>query len=288
MKTIRVGGVPEHFNLPWHLCMEEGDFEYENIEISWKDYPGGTGVMNSALRNNEIDVAVILTEGVVKDIIAGNPSKIVHTYVESPLIWGIHVAANSNFKSINELKNTICAISRKGSGSELMAYVNAENQGWDTSSLKFEVVGDLNGAVEALTSNKAHYFMWEHYTTKPLVDTGVFRRLGDCPTPWPSFVIAVSDEILHKRPNDIEKMLGVLDTKTASFNEVPGITKILSKRYSQKQEDIEKWMEVTSWSQHQIKEDDLEKVQDKLKALGLIEKKVPYTELVHNFPSLRV
>ncbi|MGB8705261.1 MAG: ABC transporter substrate-binding protein, partial [Gillisia sp.] len=160
MKPIRVGGVPEHFNLPWHLCLEEGDFQYENIEIEWKNFPGGTGVMNSALRNGEIDVAVILTEGIVKDIIAGNPSKIVHSYVESPLIWGIHVAADSNFQSVSELKNTICAISRRGSGSELMAYVNAEKQGWDTSSLKFNVVGDINGAIEALTSNKAHYFMW--------------------------------------------------------------------------------------------------------------------------------
>jgi hypothetical protein len=44
------------------------------------------------LRDGETDIAVILTEGIVKDIVAGNPSKIVQVYVESPLIWGIHVA----------------------------------------------------------------------------------------------------------------------------------------------------------------------------------------------------
>ncbi len=22
MKTIKIAGVPEHFNLPWHLCLE--------------------------------------------------------------------------------------------------------------------------------------------------------------------------------------------------------------------------------------------------------------------------
>ena len=32
MKTIRIGGVPEHFNLPWHLAMEEGNFEKENCK----------------------------------------------------------------------------------------------------------------------------------------------------------------------------------------------------------------------------------------------------------------
>ncbi|HBO30887.1 MAG TPA: ABC transporter substrate-binding protein, partial [Leeuwenhoekiella sp.] len=26
MTTIRIGGVPEHFNLPIHLCIEEGLF----------------------------------------------------------------------------------------------------------------------------------------------------------------------------------------------------------------------------------------------------------------------
>ena len=41
---------------------------------------------------------LFLTEGIIKDIIAGNPSKIVQTFVQSPLIWGIHVAANSNYK----------------------------------------------------------------------------------------------------------------------------------------------------------------------------------------------
>nr|WP_317130383.1 hypothetical protein [Antarcticibacterium arcticum] len=84
MTTIRVGGVPEHFNLPWHLCIEEGDFEYEKINLEWIEFPDGTGAMNKALRNGEIDVAIILTEGIIKDITAGNPSKIIQTYIDSP------------------------------------------------------------------------------------------------------------------------------------------------------------------------------------------------------------
>jgi hypothetical protein len=40
------------------------------------------------------------------------------------------------------------------------------------------------------------------FMTKPLVDKGIFRRIGDCPTPWPCFVIAVRDEILEKYPED--------------------------------------------------------------------------------------
>lgn len=282
MKTIRIGGVPEHFNLPWHLAMEEGDFEYEDLNVIWTEFPGGTGAMNKALRDNEIDVAVILTEGIVKDIIAGNPSKIVQVYVDSPLIWGIHVDANSSYTSVSDLKDTTAAISRKGSGSELMAVVNAKNEGWDIDNLKYEIVGDINGAIKSLATNTSQFFMWEHFTTKPLVDTGVFRRVGDCPTPWPCFVIAVSSNFLENNQHDLNKMLGVINSKTAAFKEVDNVKELLYKRYDQKPEDVEKWLNVTSWANFQISEEDLENVQNTLLELNLIEKKVPDSELIHN------
>ena len=31
MKTVKIAGVPEHFNLPWHLCIENGEFEFRTI-----------------------------------------------------------------------------------------------------------------------------------------------------------------------------------------------------------------------------------------------------------------
>jgi hypothetical protein len=37
--------------------------------------------------------------------------------VQSPLIWGIHVAANSKYKTVSDLEDTAVAISRQGSGS---------------------------------------------------------------------------------------------------------------------------------------------------------------------------
>ncbi len=197
MKNVRIGGVPEHFNYAWYLALKQGHFKQHDINVRWKDYFGGTGQMTQALRNNEIDMAVILTEGIIKDITEGNPSKIVQVFVESPLIWGIHVAHDSTFKQLNELKGQRAAISRYGSGSHLMAYVNALHLEWNpTTDLQFEVVKNLDGAVDALSQQEADYFMWEKFTTKPLVDQKKFRRLGECPTPWPCFVIAVRDEFI--------------------------------------------------------------------------------------------
>ncbi|MFM9988030.1 substrate-binding domain-containing protein [Flavobacterium sp.] len=280
MTTIKIVGVPEHFNLPWKLCLENDEFEAENIDLQWTDIPEGTGKMCQMLRDKETDIAVILTEGIVKDIIAGNPSKIVQVYVQSPLIWGIHVAANSKYQKLSDLENKKVAISRLGSGSQLMAYVNANNQGWKTSNLTFEIVNTIDGAVESLTNGSSDYFMWERFMTKPLVDKGIFRKIADCPTPWPCFVIAVREEILEKHPKIIDKILEIINTTTSEFKEIPSIDKTLSSRYNLKIKDIEEWLTLTEWSQDQLSEKVLNKVQNQLFELSIIDKKVTFETIV--------
>lgn len=283
MTSLKIGGVPEHFNYPWYLTLKQKEYTKHNINLRWKDYPGGTGQMAAALRNGEVDIAIILTEGIIKDIGAGNPSKIVQTFVKSPLIWGIHVAESSSFNTVNELEHATIAISRFGSGSHLMAIVNAYNLGWDINNLKFEVVGDLQGGIDALTNGKADYFMWEHFTTKPLVDNKTFKRLGDCPTPWPCFVIAVRDEILEKHPLEIRKILDIINTMTISFKELKNIDNILSQRYEQQLDDIQKWLSITEWeSKNPISEGLIEEIQNKMLTFGVIEKSAKAGKFIKN------
>ncbi|MCZ8090478.1 substrate-binding domain-containing protein [Flavobacterium sp.] len=280
MKTIKIAGVPEHFNLPWQLCIENGEFESEGIDLQWTDIPEGTGKMCQMLRDGETDIAVILSEGIVKDIVGGNQSSIVQVYVESPLIWGIHVAANSKFKTLSDLENTKAAISRLGSGSHLMSFVNAKNQNWDTEKLEFEIVNTIDGAVEALTSGKADYFMWERFMTKPLVDKGVFRRIADCPTPWPCFVIAVRNEVLEKHPQTISRILEIINATTSEFKEIPSIDRTLASKFDQKIEDINEWLSLTKWSQKPLQEKVLNKIQNQLFDLKIIDKKGTFAEIV--------
>jgi len=270
MTSLKIVGVPEHFNLPWHLCLENGEFEKENIDLQWTDVPEGTGKMCQMLRDGTTDIAVILTEGIIKDIVNGNPSKIVQVYVESPLIWGIHVAAHSTFQNLADLENSKAAISRLGSGSQLMAYVNAKNQGWDTSKLQFEIVNTLDGGVTALTEGRADYFMWERFMTKPLVDKGIFRRLADCPTPWPCFVIAVREEVLAKQPETINRLLEIINAKTQNFKGIPNIVNLLATTYNQKTEDIEEWLSLTNWSQEKIDIALINRIQNQLQELNII------------------
>lgn len=279
MKTIRIAGVPEHFNLPWQLAIENNEFKDQNVDLQWTNVPEGTGKLCEMLRKGETDLAVILTEGIIKDILNGNPSKIIQVYVESPLIWGIHVAADSKFQSVTDLKNACAAISRKGSGSELMAYVNAHNQNWPTENMKFEIVNTIDGAVDALTHEKADYFMWERFMTKPLVDKGIFRRLDDCLTPWPSFVIVATDEIIKKEPELIANILKIINAKTTIFKEIPNITATLATRFNQKTEDSTTWLSKTEWSQKTVDKEMLNKVQNQLFELAIIDKKGTFAEI---------
>lgn len=276
MKNIKIVGVPEHFNLPWQMCIENGEFEEVGINLEWTDIPEGTGKMCQMLRDGETDMAVILTEGIVKDIVAGNQSSIVQVYVQSPLIWGIHVAANSKYQTLEDLKGTKAAISRFGSGSHLMSFVNAQNQGWNTNDLQFEIVNTIDGAVDSLTKGEADYFMWERFMTKPLVDNGTFRRVADCPTPWPCFVIAVRNEVLEKDSHVIEQILDIINATTEEFKYIPSIDRTLANKYNQKLEDIQEWLSLTRWSQKQIDKTTLEKVQNQLLSLNIIENKLPF------------
>ncbi|GAA3655760.1 substrate-binding domain-containing protein [Flavivirga jejuensis] len=280
MKKVNIGGVPEHFNLAWYLTLKNGDYKREGINLRWHDYAGGTGAMCKALRNKEIDIAVILTEGIIKDVIDGNPSRIVQTFVQTPLIWGIHVANNAPYKTLEDLKGTKAAISRYGSGSHLMAYINAKNNEWNLEKdLDFEIIKNLDGAVEGLTAGKADYFLWEKFTTKPLVDKGTFRRIGNCPSPWPCFVIAVREDFIESNKEDLVTILEIINNTTSKFKDIPNIDNTIADRYEQQLEDVQEWLNLTEWSQNLIDEHTIMNVQKQLYALNIIPRIVDHKKL---------
>jgi ABC-type nitrate/sulfonate/bicarbonate transport system substrate-binding protein len=284
MKTLTVGGVPEHFNLPWHLAIEEGKFTNEGIDLKWKEFPDGTGAMNKALRDGSIDIAIILTSGIIKDIIDGNPSKIVKVYVQSPLLWGVHLDVNSKFKEVGELENAMAAISRYGSGSQLMAIVNAYQQGFDQQKIQYEIVKDIDGAIDALKNGKADYFMWEHFTTKPLVDQGVFKRIASITTPWPCFVMVVRNEILENEKSAIKKVIRIINKQLKTFDNPLSddeLIQLFSSRYGQKKEDVKEWLAITQWNRKKtISKKLINSIQNKLLQFNVIEKTVHHNTLI--------
>lgn len=275
LTKIRVGGVPEHFNLPWHLAIENGLFEKEGIEIEWTVFKGGTGQMTQALRNDEIDVCILLTEGIISDIVNGNPSKLLGKYLNTPLIWGVYTGINNPVNHYGEIYDKNYAISRFGSGSHLMPIVDANAKKIKLRKEQFHVIKNLDGALSSLSENETDAFYWEKYTTKPYVDKGILKHLGDYVTPWPCFMIAATNKILASEKEAIDNMLKVIYFTSKQFMTSPNAIQEVSKRYTQKIEDVEDWFHATEWStNNEISDKVLENVLHTLKYAGIIDEKL--------------
>ncbi len=271
MKTIRIGGVPEHFNMPWHWALEQNLFDATGIDLKWIDFPGGTGAMAKALKDNEIDIAVMLTEGAVADIEKGADNTIVSWFVESPLVWGIHVAANSTIKNTDEIFDKKYAISRFGSGSHLMASVHASQQSHKLENDQWIIVNNLDGAVEALSEGKADIFLWEKFMTMPLVDNGTFRRIGECPTPWPCFVVVVKNDFLDYNQRIVKSMLETVTASAKVLKNLRETTSVIADKFNLKPEMVQKWLKAVKWTEKpSVDKKELEKVKATLKSIGLI------------------
>ncbi len=249
-KTIRLGGVPEHFNLPIHLAMEDGSFEARGVKVAWTSFSGGTGQMTKSLRNGEVDACILLTEGIIKDIIDGNKCKIISSYINTPLIWGVHTGAQNSLEHLSEIYDKQYAISRLGSGSHLMAIVDATVNDKKILKDQFTIIKNLEGALESLEGLSTDVFYWEKYTTKPYVDSGQLRRIGKFITPWPCFMIAATHEILDQEPDAIINMLSTIHNACNSFMQTNDNIPLVVARYGQKLPDVERWYHATEWATH--------------------------------------
>lgn len=248
--TIRVGGVPEHFNLPIHLAIEEQLFETRGVSIEWTTYKGGTGQMTQALADGEIDLCILLTEGIITAIANGNPSKIISEYVMTPLTWGIHTGVDNPLDNYNRIYDKNYAISRFGSGSHLMAIVDANASGHTLQNDQFKVIKNLEGALASLAVQESDVFYWEKYTTKPWVDDGHLRRIGEYKTPWPCFVVAATEDILEREPDNVIRTLRTIHDSCDRFMQDDGVIQKVSERYGQKLKDAERWYHNTEWAIH--------------------------------------
>ncbi len=245
---IRIGGVPEHFNLPIHLAIEQGHFGQAGIEIEWITYKGGTGEMTKALRANEVDVCILLTEGIVADIINGNPSKIISEYVTTPLIWGIHTSTKNKLNTKADIFDEKYAISRLGSGSHLMAIVHALEHSKTLSKKQFVEVKNLEGALNSLIKLESDVFYWEKFTTQPYVDSGILKRIGEYTTPWSCFVIAATNAVIEEDSIAIHNLMKIINYSCYNFMSDKSSVEKVSERYDLEKEDVIQWFTNTAWA----------------------------------------
>ncbi|NNC96284.1 MAG: ABC transporter substrate-binding protein [Chitinophagales bacterium] len=273
--TIRIAGVDEHFNAPWHIGINSGSFMDHNIAVEWYTAYGGSGEMSKLLRDNKVDVCVLLTEGIITDIINGNPSKIVGNYIQSPLTWGVHSGASNPLDNYNDAFSGKYAISRKGSGSHLMPIVDAITKGKTVSQDQFVVVGNLDGALQSLSKNETDVFYWEKFTTKPYVDNGTLKRIGEYNSPWPCFTIAATELAISTKSDEIQKILSTIYRLNEEFMRSPDSVDYVCNHYHLSKEDTEHWFYFTEWALNDyISYKMIDNVQFFLTEAGIVDKRI--------------
>lgn len=269
---LRVAGVPEHFNLPWYLGLERRAFVRAGIDLKWRTVAEGTGAMCQMLRAGDVDMAVLVTEGAVRDILRGDPSRIVSHFVDTPLTWGVHVGAGSPLKVPGDLKDVPFAISRFNSGSHLMAMVYARQLGRDLGEKDFVVVNDLKGAVERLGSGEPLAFLWEKSITSPHVHSGALQRIDEVRPAWPAFVVVVREEVLAENAKAVQRTLKVVRDQARGLMQKKTAPEMVRQRYGLTATDAQDWFNSMRWNVDG-KADGvaLYAVQDALHAVGMLD-----------------
>lgn len=251
MAPLRVGYVREHFSSP---LLQYAD-EDKGKTFVLVECPSGTGQLISRLTNDEIDVAIALTDPLISGIAKGSDAyKLVGSYVTTPLNWAVITGKDSQYQQISDLKGTPIGISRPGSGSQTMAFVMALQQGWPTEELQFKVNNDIHGLVKSVNDGTTSAFMWEWFTTKPWVDSGEVRFIGSVPTPWPSWLIAAHPSPERAPPETLKTFLNTLSTYVRDFDSeekrIKDDVEFIKKTWKYPEEDVKAWLKTVGYPQN--------------------------------------
>lgn len=205
---MNIAGVPEHFNFPFIILSEKRPEHFQFISC-----PGGSGEMASLLlqsrmqeqqqsqetsSNEKVDVAVMLPEAAHTFIEANPEFKIFGEYTNSSIIWGAYTSKESSLEKWEDVRGKTFGISRIGSGSELMANYAYHQNKWPIDELKVKVVQNLQGARQAFENGIIDVFLWEILTTKSLVESGEWKKIGEVKGDWPGFVFVAHQETFFK------------------------------------------------------------------------------------------
>jgi DNA-binding transcriptional LysR family regulator len=246
---LRVGYVREHFCSPLlQFAAVDRDTTFTLVEC-----PSGTGQLISRLTNDEIDVAIALTDPLIAGIAKGSKAyKLVGSYVTSPLKWAVITGSkDASYAQISDLQGTTLGISRHGSGSQTMAYVMALQQGWPTEDLRFKVNDDIRGLIDSVNDGSTSAFMWEWFTTKPFADAGECRFIGHVPTPWPSWLIAAHPSPTRAAPSDVraflDRLSGYVRTFASPAQRAGPSVAFVQQTFGYPEEDVQAWLRAVAY-----------------------------------------
>jgi ABC-type nitrate/sulfonate/bicarbonate transport system substrate-binding protein len=184
----------------------------------------------------------------------GRPSRMDHA-THFLTGWAISTGAKRReISSVSSLKDSKIGISRPGSGSQVMGYVLADQQGWLSPSSSpyadFVVLQTFDKLRNAVNDGTADFFMWEHFTSKRYYDSGEIRKVGEIYTPWSSWKITASSSTT-KLGNDprLKDLFQKLDQGTKYFVDHPDeAVKYISTQLDYSEEDAREWLKTVEFA----------------------------------------
>lgn len=230
MSTLRVAYIPEHFSTPLFFAQQQGYYAKHNLSIEFVKVPEGSGRLINLLNNNDVDIAIGLTEAFVADIAKGNDKiRLLDTYVQSPLLWAVSTGSNRDeITNVQDLaKFGKIGVSRIGSGSYIMSFVLAHQLGFGKFN-EFAICSNFKNLRDSVNKvepdgDTAGYevsdaFMWEYFTSKKYYDAKEIKQIGEIYTPWPSWVITASSKAAADKQQDIHNFVSSVNQGIEYFN----------------------------------------------------------------------
>jgi len=283
--VLKIGYVREHFATPLlqYYAEQPKDNAGKSTIFELDETGDGTGKLIKNLKAGEIDIAVGLTESLIKGIVDGSKEgseayKIVGLYVTSPLRWAVitgNAGGKPKHKDISELDAIAkspegkirVGISRPGSGSQNMAYVLAHNRGWPADKLEWIENGKVDPLMASVNApkgdaNATDIFMWEWITTRAAArpegatghDNLKVHFVDEVLTPWPSWLIVASTKTIASTASAdaVKAFLEGLNKHVRAFssdNTFDGPNfEFLKKNFStHTEEDLQEWLGKVSY-----------------------------------------
>ena len=89
-------------------------------------------------------------------------------------------------------------------------------------------------------------------------------------------------ELLEEDPQSVRTILDIINQTTSEFKNIPSIDRMISNRYDQELEDVREWLSITEWSQQNLEHQEIDRIQEQLIKLGVIDSTLPPSEFLTN------
>ncbi len=138
-----------------------------------------------------------------------------------------------------------------GTGSYVMGFVLADEQGWFTPKEQpFEIIPLLTFEKlrNVVNDGTIDFFMWEHFTSKKYYDNGEIKKVGDIYTPWSSWKIVASTKI-PQHDDRLEELFEKLNQGVQYFeNNKEEAVKYISTELDYSEADAREWLKTVRFT----------------------------------------